>query len=87
MSAMVGRNLILALFLSFILTIAVAIVYAFFPLISVMLSGLFDSHGTGGIAVVAGGMSRASFLKLLLIETIFFLLIFALLQWRRANYR
>jgi hypothetical protein len=87
MSALVGRNLILALLLSFILTFMVAIVYALFPLMSVMLSGLFNSHSSGGIAVVAGGMSRASFLKLLLIETIFFLIIFAFLQRRRADFR
>jgi hypothetical protein len=84
---MTSRNLILALFLSFILTFIVATIYALFPLIFVMLTGLSNSHGTGGIAAVGGGLSRASFLKLLLIETIFFLIIFAFLQRRRANFR
>ena len=57
MSAMTVRNIILALFFSFLLTFVVAIVYVSFPLISAMLSGLFSNQGTGGAATVAGGVS------------------------------
>jgi hypothetical protein len=87
MSAMISRNLFLALLLSFILTFVMALVYTFFPLLSAMLSGIFNRQGTGGIAIVGGGLSGSSFSILLFIEVIFFLIIFALLQWKRSNYR
>lgn len=85
MSAMMGRNITLALLLSLILTFLLAIIYALFPLISAMLGDLFRSPGTGGITAVAGGIGGPFFLMLLLIEPILFLIIFALLKRKRAR--
>jgi hypothetical protein len=48
------------------------------------MTSLFRSPGTGGIAAVAGGASH-SLLKVLLIEPIVFLIVFTVLQRRRAR--
>jgi hypothetical protein len=83
MSGMISKNIFLALLLSLIVTFLFAIVYAFFPLISAMLSDVFRSPRSGGITAVAGGVSKSFFLMWLFIEPILFLIIFSWLQRRR----
>ena len=78
------RNIFGAFLLSLTLTFGLAILYIFYPVISMVLSGLFNSRsGTSGIAVVVGGVSESLLFVLLIIEPVVFLLIFALLQRRR----
>ena len=80
------RNILLALLLSLMLTFLLVILYAFYPLISALLTGLQSPHaGTGGIAVGVGAGSRSFLLGLALAESILFLIIFALLQRRRVQ--
>lgn len=74
------RNILLALLLSFALTFVVAIVFTFYPLISVLLSNASSGSETGGIGAVAGGVSSPFFFALLVVEPVLFLIIFALLQ-------
>jgi len=76
-----ARNILLALTLSFALTFIVAIVYTFYPLISMLLGRMLSSE-TGGIGVVGGGVSSSFLSVLLIVEPILFLTIFALLQRR-----
>ena len=80
------RNLLLSLLLSLGLTFVGTVVYVFYPVLRLMVGGLFsrDAH-TDGIAAVAGGVSEAVLGKVVLIASIFFVLIFALLQRRRAH--
>ncbi len=81
------RNILLALSLSTVLTFLVAIVYAFYPVISAMTSGLVSGHagaGSGGIGAVAGGLGESFMWAVLLAEPVIFLIIFALLQRRRG---
>jgi len=82
---MTARNILLALLLSFTLTFVVAIVYTFYPLISVLLSNASSSSETGGIGAVAGGGSSFFLSALLIVEPILFLTIFALLQRKGAK--
>jgi len=77
---MTTRNILLALLLSFTLTFVVAIAYAFYPRISVLLSNALSGSETAGIGAVAGGMSSFFLSMLLIVEPILFLTIFALLQ-------
>ncbi len=72
---MIGRNILLALLLSLILSFIVVIIYAFYPLISVILS---NQEGNG-----IGAISSVQLMNgLLIVEPIMFIVIFALLQWR-----
>ncbi len=72
---MIGRNILVALLLSLILSFIVVIIYAFYPLISVMLS---NQEGSG-----IGAISSVQIMKgLLIVEPLLFIVIFALLQWR-----
>jgi hypothetical protein len=82
---MTTRNILLALLLSFALTFVVAIIYTFYPLISVLLSNASGGAETGGIGAVAGGVSSSFLFALLVVEPILFLTIFALLQRRGAK--
>ena len=81
------RDIFFALSLSLVLTFLVAIIYAFYPLISVMVSGLVGSRvgaGSGGIGVVVGGVAESFLWVVLVAEPVLFLVIFALLRQRRV---
>jgi len=84
MPATTRRNIFLALFLSMLLTLLSFVVYAFYPFVFAISRSMLRSPDTGGIGAVVGGVSE-SLLKILLLEPIVFLLIFALLQRHRAR--
>ena len=84
MPATTQRNVFLALFLSLMLTLGLVVLYALYPLVTALLSSMARNPDTGGIAAVAGGVS-VSFLKIVFIELILFLVIFVLLQKRRVR--
>ena len=90
MSAKTGRNILLALLLSWSLTLLLGVLYTFYPLISLILTGLWNriassQQDSSGIVAVAGGVSQ-SFLKMLVIVApILFFIIFALLQKRARS--
>jgi len=71
---MTGRNVLLALLLSLILTFVVAVIYIFYLLIIVMISNREGS----GIGAAGGSLS----ILLFIIEPVLFIVIFAVLQWR-----
>ena len=77
-------NIFLALFLSLIITLLCLVLYALYPLVSAIVASSLRSPDTGGIAAVAGGVSESA-LKVLLIEPVVFLILFALLQRRRVR--
>ncbi len=82
-----SRNIISALLLSLVLTFLLAVIYVFYPLISLMVSGLFSNRagaGSGGIGAVAGGFGESLLWAALVFEPVVFLIIFALLQRRRV---
>lgn len=83
--AMRTRNILLALMLSLTLTFVVAIVFTFYPLISVLFSNVSSSSETEGIGAVAGGVDSFFFYALFIVEPVLFLTIFALLQRRGAK--
>jgi hypothetical protein len=81
------RNICFALLLSLVASLLAAIAYAFYPLISAVLASLWGGlagAGGGGAGAVAGGAGESFLLAMLLAEPVFFLIIFALLQRRRA---
>jgi hypothetical protein len=85
--ALTVRNILLALLLSLLLTLAFFVLYTFYPLISLVLSSVLRgivsrSPESNGIAAVAGGVSESFLKTLVLIVPILFLIIFALLQKR-----
>lgn len=69
---MIGRNILLALLLSLILTFAIAVIYIFYPLIFDMI---INRKGSG-IGAAGGDLS----VFLFIIEPILFIVIFAFLQ-------
>ena len=82
-----SRNIFPALLLSLVVTFLLAIIYAFYPLISAIVSGMFSSRaggGSGGIGAVAGGGGASFLWAALVVEPVLFLIFFALLQRRRA---
>jgi hypothetical protein len=85
-TATTSRNILIALSLSLTLTIILAIVYPFYPIIAAILSSLSgSSDGTGGIGAVAGGLGESFSWAVLLLAPVLFLIIFALLQRRRVR--
>ena len=80
-----AANIFLSLLLSIILTFILTIVYALFPFISAIYVSLSSRRaGTGGIGVVAGGLSGPSLLAAL-VGAGLFLVIFFLLERRRTK--
>jgi Na+/glutamate symporter len=80
---MTGKNIFLALLLSLVLTFILAVIYAFYPLIPIILSNV--NRENGSVGAVGGGLS-ARFLKaLLIVEPVLFIAILAFLRWRSAK--
>ncbi len=81
-----SRNIFIALPLSLVASFLLAVVYAFYPLISAIISNQLSrvGAGSGGIGAVAGGVGESFLWALLLAEPVVFLIIFALLQRRRV---
>ena len=91
MRAMIGRNILLALSLSLPLTLALAVLYTFYPLILAILrivwKGIVSSGPqSSGIGAVAGGVSESFLKTLVIVAAVIFLLIFALLQKRSMKH-
>jgi uncharacterized membrane protein len=87
MRAKTGRNILLALFLSSSLTLVFAVFYTFYPVISLILRGLWNGivssrPDSNGIAAVAGGISESFLGVLVVVAPILFFIIFTLLQKR-----
>lgn len=81
------RDVFSALLLSLAATFLLAVVYAFYPLISVMVSGLFRSvagAASGGVGASAGGVGASLLWVVLAVEPAAFLVAFALLRRRRG---
>lgn len=71
---MIGRNVLLALLLSLLLTFVVTVVYIFYPLIIVIIT---DREGAG-IGSASGGLNV---FLLFAVEFVLFVIIFSALQW------
>jgi len=78
--AMVVKNILLALVLSLFLTFFIAIIYAFYPLVFVILSSILSNQEGSGIGAVGGDWSMQFLKVLLIVEPILFIFIFALLK-------
>ncbi len=81
-----SRNILIALLLSLTLTFVLAAAYVFYPIIAAALVSL-SSHGggTGGIGVVAGGLSESFLWAALLLEPVLFLIVFVFLERSRLR--
>ena len=82
MSATTGSNALMAAMLSLTLTVMLAVLYVFYPLILALFSTFLNSSGSGGVVIVAGGMSGWFFKILFPLALILFVIIFGLLQRR-----
>jgi hypothetical protein len=78
------RNVLLALLLSLTFTFVLVVVYAFYPLISMVLRAILSDRESGGIAIVVGGVKTKLLWALLVVEPLLFLLAYSLLQRRDA---
>jgi uncharacterized BrkB/YihY/UPF0761 family membrane protein len=78
------RNIFLAFFLSLTLTFVLAFLYIFYPVIWKVSSQLLNSHEGIGSFAFGVSISRYLLFVFLLLESLLFLLIFALLKRRRA---
>lgn len=77
--------MLLALLLSLPLTIGLAVLYTFYPLISAILSAVWQGISlsgpqSSGVGAIAGGGSAPFLTTFVIVAVIIFLLIFALLQ-------
>jgi len=80
MRAKTVRNVLIAGVLSLTLTLVFAVLYVFYPLISVLLSAWWNSSGAMGTGSASGFVSGSFFKILFPIALILFLIIFGLLQ-------
>jgi len=90
MRAKTGRNILVALVLSLSLTLVLGAAYTFYPLISLILTSLWNriassQPDSNGIAVVAGGVSESFLRALVVVAPILFFIIFGLLQKRTVK--
>ena len=72
------------------LTLVFAALYTFYPLISLILSSLWNrivssQPDSNGIAAVAGGVSESFLVVLVVVALILFCIIFSLLQKRTVK--
>jgi hypothetical protein len=75
-------RLLIAFPLSLLITVAILVAYALFPLVSAMLRAMSRGPDTAGVATVAGG---ASSISLLIVEPIVFVIVFLLLSRNNAK--
>jgi hypothetical protein len=73
------RNALLAFVLSVAISLIVAVIYIFYPLITVMFSA------RQGAGIVGISSTENVFCVLLIIEPILFIIIFVLLQWKNRK--
>ena len=78
------KRLLIAFPLSILITLALLIAYALFPLVSAMLRETSRGPDTGGVAAVTGGIGVRS-TSLLIVEPIVFVFIFLLLSRNKAS--
>ena len=76
------KRLLIAFPLSILITLALLIAYALFPLVWAMLKVMSRGPETAGVATVAGGFSSTS---LLIVEPIVFVMVFLLLSRNNAK--
>ena len=80
---MTARNLIISLVLSLALTSFITSLYVFYPIIAWIVTGslesMFTRHSDGTVAI-AGGMGAPVVGYMVLLEIVFFLILFAFLQ-------
>jgi hypothetical protein len=76
------KRLLIAFPLSILITLALLIAYALFPLVWAMLKVMSRGPETAGVATVAGGVSSTS---LLIVEPIVFVMVFLLLSRNNAK--
>jgi hypothetical protein len=80
-----------ALLLSLSLTLLLGALYTFYPLIALILTGLWNriassQPDSGGIVAIAGGVSESFLMVLMAVATILFIIIFASLQKRTVKH-
>ena len=76
------KKLLIALPLSIVITFALSIAYAFYPLVTTLLRTISAGPETSGVAAVAGGVSTKG---LLIVEPIVFVMVFLLLSRKRTT--
>jgi len=76
------KRLLIAFPLSILITLALLIAYALFPLGWAMLKAISRGPDTSGASTVAGGVSSIS---LLIVEPIIFVMVFLLLSGNNAK--
>ena len=79
------RRTLAALLVSVVITLVLACIYLFYPLVSALLSQTSGGPETGGIAAVVGGGKLPGFWWLLLTEMIVFVGAFGLLNRKRTK--
>ena len=78
------KRLFIAFPLSILITLALLIAYALFPLVPAMLKTMSRGSDTAGVAAANGGIGVRS-TSLLIVELIVFVFIFLLLSRNNAN--
>ena len=78
------KRLLIAFPLSILITLALLIAYAVFPLVSAMLKAMSQGPDTAGVAAVTGVIGVRS-TSLLIVEPIVFVFIFLLLSRNKAK--
>jgi len=76
------KRLLIAFPLSILITLALLIAYALFPLVPAMLKTISRGPETAGVAAVTGGVGSPS---LLIVEPIVFVMVLLLLSRKHAN--
>ena len=76
------KRLLIAFPLSILITLALLIAYALFPLVPAMLKAMSRGPDTAGVAAVSGGVRSTS---LLIVEPIVFVMVFLLLSRNNAK--
>ncbi len=84
---MMARNIIAALLLSVTLTVLLAFVYTFYPLMASLLSSTSGSAESAGMGAVAGGVSLRFLTALVIVEPLLFLAFLTILKRRSARAR
>lgn len=78
----ISKRLLIALPVSVVITFTLLVVYALYPIISMMLRPASQGPETSGIVTVAGGVRSAT---LLIVEVIVFVIVFLLLGRSKAE--